>query len=99
ARVGGGAGAVLGELCDGNGAARLAEEADEVVESLRVAKPDHLAVVRDRPVLPLAPEHVLLWRWAASSGCEKLAQQRHRGLGIPVARLVEGGDERSGGLD
>jgi hypothetical protein len=69
------------------------------VESLRVAKPDHLAVVRDRPVLPLAPEQMLLWRFAASSGCEKLAQQRHRGLGIPVARLVEGGDERSGGLD
>src|SRR5262249_58677789 len=68
-------------------------------EPLRVAQPDHLALVPDRPVLPLAPEDVLVGRFAASSGREELAQQRDRGLDMPAGRLVEGGDERGGGLD
>src|SRR5262245_49951358 len=99
ARVVGGAGAMFGELRHGNGAARLTEEAAQVAEPLRVVKPDHLAVIRDRPVLALAPEDVLLWRDAASSSREEHAEQRDRGLGIAAARLVEGGDERRGGLD
>src|SRR5262245_44017462 len=56
---------------DGNWATRLAEETDQVEEPLRVVESDHLAVVRNRPVLPLAPEDVLLWRDAAPSGREE----------------------------